>query len=224
MENNQKELILLEDLGYLYANENSKTKRHYAIYKCFCGNEFKTRVDAVKNKNTTSCGCHHIKMLKQKNTKHGFHSHRLYLTWYMMIDRCTNKQHIHYKDYGERGIKVCERWLNVANFIEDMYPNFIEGMTLDRVNNDLGYSKENCRWATKKVQSRNTVKLQSRNTSGYRGVCWHKLKKQWICTIGLNSKNIHLGYFNLPDEAAKAYDQYIIDNNLEHTRNFNEKM
>ena len=62
---------------------------------------------------------------------------------------------MYYNEYGGRGIYVCDEWLNVKNFINDMFPTYIEGLTLDRINNDFGYFKENCRWATQQEQTLN---------------------------------------------------------------------
>lgn len=220
MQNNQKELILLEDLGMHYPNETSNKKVRYGIYKCFCGNEFKTRIQSVKQNKTKSCGCLHKEKALIFNTKHGLSSHVLFGTWSGMIQRCTNKIHMYYNDYGGRGITVCERWLNVANFIEDMLPTFQKGLTLDRKDNDKGYYKDNCRWVENKIQHRNTRKIRSTNTSGYRGVSFYNLCNKWYSRICVDYKNIYLGRFNTAIEAARAYDDYIIKNNLEHTRNF----
>lgn len=220
MQNNQKELILLEDLGMHYPNETSNKKVRYGIYKCYCGNEFKTRIQSVKQNKTKSCGCLHKEKALIFNTKHGLSSHVLFGTWSGMIQRCTNKIHMYYNDYGGRGITVCERWLNVANFIEDMLPTFQKGLTLDRKDNDRGYSKDNCRWVENKIQHRNTRKIRSTNTSGYRGVSFYNLCNKWYSRICVDYKNIYLGRFNTAIEAARAYDDYIIKNNLEHTRNF----
>lgn len=219
LENNQKELILLEDLGMMYPNEKSKTKRKYGLYRCFCGNIFKTMVQSVKSSRTQSCGCYHKKINIESSIKHGLSKHKIYIVWKSMMSRCNNIKHISYKDYGQRGITVCERWLNVANFIEDMYPSYIEGLTIDRENNDKGYSKDNCRWVNKSIQQRNKRKLQSNNTSGYRGVTFYKRDKKYKAQIQLKLKKIPIGKFNTALEAAKAYDQYVIDNNLEHTIN-----
>lgn len=219
LNNQEKELILLENLGYLYPNKNSKYKAKYGIYKCFCGNEFKTQITYVNNNHTKSCGCLKRQKLKERNMVHGFRYHRLYGTWKMMIQRCTNPKNINYKYYGEKGIKVCNRWLKVENFIEDMYPSYQEGLTLDRENNNEGYSKDNCRWTTKCIQSRNQIKIRINNTSGYRGVYWNKLVNKFMVQISIKYKLIYLGLYKTALEAAKVYDQYIIDNNLEHTQN-----
>jgi hypothetical protein len=93
-------------------------------------------------------------MFKHGLTRRGNH-HRLVGVWHGMVMRCTNPNWINYKDYGGRGIKVCERWRKLANFVEDMGPSFIEGLWLDRKENDGDYCPENCRWETKVNQQNN---------------------------------------------------------------------
>ena len=154
----------------------------------------------------------------RKNVKHGMKQHRLYYVWSDMKRRCINPKRKDFKYYGGRGIKVCEEWMDINNFISDMYPTFQEGLSLDRINANGNYEKSNCRWATKTTQSQNTRLLQSNNKSGYRGVSI-KIKK-YQASISVNNNKIHLGYFDTALEAAKAYDNYVIKNNLEHTLNF----
>lgn len=221
MQNNQeKELILLEDLGRQKPTETSKYKARFGRYKCFCGNEFITQTQSVKNKDTTSCGCYSTKLSKDRLTTHNLSKHRLYSTWKNMISRCDDVSNRGYLLYGHRGIKVCKQWYIIENFINDMYPTHIEGMTLDRIDVDGDYEPNNCRWATKETQNRNTRVLYAHNTSGYRGVHLYKRVNKYIAQIHIKNKPIHLGYFNTAIEAAKARDKYVIDNKLEHALNF----
>jgi hypothetical protein len=98
------------------------------------------------------------------NFKHGFYKtgkeSRIYQIWKDMLKRCSNRNNKDYKNYGDRGITVCERWLDkengFKNFLEDMGEPSSKHHSIDRINNDLGYYKENCRWATSKEQARNT--------------------------------------------------------------------
>jgi len=86
--------------------------------------------------------------------KHGMSKHPLYETWKKMRFRCNNPNYHEYHLYGGRGIKVCQRWDDFALFVKDMGER-PEGKTLDRINNDLGYSPDNCRWATLSEQNVN---------------------------------------------------------------------
>ena len=122
---------LIRDLGMQYPKETSKQKKRYSLYKCFCGNEFKAQNADVKVGHTSSCGCLQILKTKESKVVHGLTNHRLYSTWHNMIARCYNKIHKKYKYYGQRGITVCDRWHDLKNFIEDMYPTFEEGLTID---------------------------------------------------------------------------------------------
>ena len=222
LENNQKEIALLKDLGMIYPKENSKYKKRYGLYKCFCGNKFRADMSKIKNKYTQSCGCYKMQALLKSNTTHGLTGNKLYSVWSVMLNRCENKNNKDYENYGARGITVCDEWktdfVSFYNWAIDK--GYKEGLSIDRENNNLGYSPDNCRWTTKEIQARNTRQIMITKTSGYRGVGWHKRYNKWVAKISVNKKRIHLGYFSDKVEAAKAYDKYIIDNNLEHTRNF----
>lgn len=218
MENNQ--LTLIQDLGMIYPTEKSKRKSRYGIYKCYCGTEFRTQIQNVKSKTTKSCGCHNIAKIVERNiarSTHNLRKHRLYDVWSNMIRRCENKSNNSFKDYGVRGITVCEEWHSVKNFINDMYPSYKDGLTLDRENNDLGYSKSNCRWTNKTIQARNKRIIQKNNKTGRKGVTFRN--NSFRSMIRVNNKLIHLGSYKTIDEAAIVYNNYIIENNLEHTLN-----
>lgn len=90
-----------------------------------------------------------------------------YGCWRMMIRRCTNETHSSYPRYGGRGITVCNEWMDFANFIRDMGPR-PDGGTIERIDNDKGYFKENCRWATYAEQNRN--KRKHRSIAGYKSI------------------------------------------------------
>lgn len=128
---------------------------------CDCGGEKVIRTHSLVVGDTQSCGCLHREVTRRVNLTHGGSSSRLYVVWQRMHDRCSNPKDKRYERYGGRGIAVCERWHDFANFREDMGAP-PPRMTLDRKNNDLGYSPENCRWATYKQQNRNrcdTIRL-----------------------------------------------------------------
>lgn len=216
----EKEIILIKDLGMRFPTQKSKRKYRFGLYKCYCGSNFKAKVDHIKNKNTKSCGCYQKKRTVETSETHGLTKHRLYKTWNGMMQRCYNKKVKSYIDYGSRGIIVCNRWKDIHNFIEDMYPTFKEGLTLDRKDANGNYEKDNCRWADKLLQAQNGRKIISTNKSGYRGVSFSKKSNKWISQISLNNKKIRIGSFATSFDAAWAYDKYIIDNKSNHTKNF----
>ena len=214
---------LIEDLGRIYLTEKSTTKSHYGIFECpICKKHIKTRVSDVNNGSTTKCrSCAN----KNNNVKHSEANSRLYNIRNMMIQRCTNPNATKYDNYGARGITVCNDWIDSYESFRDwaLINGYSKELTIDRKENDKGYYPDNCRWVNKSVQSRNTRILSSRNTTGYRGVIIRKSKTGFSYQANIrhgNNKTIHIGTFKTIIEAAKAYDQYIIDNNLEHTRNF----
>lgn len=128
---------------------------------------------------------------------------REYSSWMSMKTRCNNPNSLDYKDYGERGIKICQRWQeSFKNFLEDMGRR-PKNMTLNRIDNNLGYYPKNCEWASLTEQVRNR-RLNKSNTSGYSGVRYIKSSNNWRVQIKCNSMRIHLGMFTNKQDAINA--------------------
>ena len=218
-ENNYPKPILIEDLGYLYPNENSKQKRRFGIYKCgFCGTKFKANTQNILRGNTWSCGCYQKRRASETNKTHGLIGIKLYYTWAKIKDRILNLKNKQYNDYGGRGITICDEWKNdFMSFYNWALSNGYEenkGLSIDRIDNDGGYSPENCRWVDRTIQNRNT-RIPKNNTSGYKGVFYNKRDKIFTAQICVNYKKIYLGSYLNVIEGAIAYNNYIIENNLE---------
>ena len=197
-----------------YPTETSKQKATYGLFECqYCKKEFEAMTKDIKRGYTKSCGCY----AREVQTTHGLSSNKFYKTWHGMLRRCNNPKNKDYKDYGGRGISVCEEWLDVRNFVdwaEKTYPN-IEGYTLDRINNDKGYSPENCTWSDKTTQAINQ-RIMKNNKSGYVGIYYYKSNKKWGANIRINKILKQIGSFKTKEEAIQARDNYIIENSLPH--------
>lgn len=124
------------------------------LVSCRCGSITTATTNSLVSGRKKSCGCLVGEMLRKRVTTHGKSNTRAFNAWRNMIQRCERASHPQYHHYGGRGIGVCERWHNASAFLEDMGEP-LPGYSLERINNDLGYSPENCRWATQKEQLRN---------------------------------------------------------------------
>lgn len=126
---------------------------------CACGKTLLIRGTSLTTGNTRSCGCLNNEVRITTHMKHGHNrrglTSREYRSWQAMLTRCTNKSNFNYPDYGGRGITICDRWIqSFPNFLMDMGLRPL-GTTLDRIDNDKGYSPDNCRWATDLQQAHN---------------------------------------------------------------------
>lgn len=148
--------------SYLQELENSKRSADGHLmkeYLCICGNKKFIQKRLVDDGTSKSCGCFKKKFISDKNTKHGMRSHPLYSIHNAMLQRCNNTKCKDYSLYGERGISVCARWNDLSLFIEDMYPSYKKGLSIDRINNNGNYELTNCRWATAIQQANNKRKI-----------------------------------------------------------------
>lgn len=118
------------------------------VARCDCGT-----IEVVRALHGRSCGCEQ----REAATRHGLEGTKVYNVWGSMLQRCRNPRHRAFHNYGGRGIRVCDRWLDFRNFFADM-GHAPAGLTLDRINNDGHYSPENCRWATWSTQNRNKAR------------------------------------------------------------------
>jgi hypothetical protein len=171
----------------------------------------------VKGGHTKSCGCYNKRRTKEVNTKHGLKNTKLYNIWANIKDRILNSKHKQYNDYGGRGITICDEWLDVQNFYDWSMSNGYEenkGLSIDRIDNDGNYEPSNCRWTTSTIQTRNQ-RVYKNNSSGYKGVYLNKKLGKYIAKININKKSIYLGLYPTAVEGAVAYNNYIIENNLE---------
>lgn len=125
------------------------------LCRCTCKTERVVGGQSLRLGTSTSCGCYHSENQSRLRTKHGASFTPEYTAWAHMMQRCLNPDNPEYSNYGARGITVCQRWQTAANFIADMGQRPSPKHTLERVNNDKGYSPENCIWDTQKNQCRN---------------------------------------------------------------------
>lgn len=153
--------------------------------RCDCGVLSTVSSSGLRHKGTQSCGC----LIIEKATKHGHNRpgkrSRTYSAWVNLRERCANPKNRFFADYGGRGISYDERWNSFTAFLEDM-GECPDGMSIDRIDNDKGYSKENCRWATPDQQANN-----KRDNVVFEG----KTLAQWSDFYGVHRQTIYSRFY-----------------------------
>jgi len=168
----------------LKKNGSDKHGKSLWLCHCDCGNEVIIIGQNLKNGVTKSCGCLQKELLTKKNITHGMTYTKLYVDWIQMRKRCKNKKNKSYKNYGARGISVCKRWDKFENFYTDMGDK-PKGLTLERIDNNKGYSPDNCKWATRKEQANNSRHNVIINYKGQR-----LTMAQWAREIGIKCSTL----------------------------------
>jgi hypothetical protein len=193
--------------------ENSKQKNAMWECICDCGNRTICKGNDLRIGHTQSCGCLKKekaseigKILGKSVVTHGMTNSRLYSAWHSMKVRCTNPNTQNYKNYGGRGIAVCDEWLDSFESFRDwaMANGYRDDLTIDRINNDGPYSPENCRWVTKKEQGSNR---RSNHFITHNGET-HTLK-QWAEKKGISRETLNSRLFSLGWSVERALSEPV---------------
>lgn len=195
-------------LTFIATAERTYSKN--GMFICTCGAIKKISLYSVYKLLTQSCGCFHKEQTSSATIKHGMSKLRWYKSWSAMIDRCyggSEKAAYTRMNYKDRGITVDSRWLDPMEFYKDMGDRPV-GFTLDRVDVNGNYCKENCRWADNRTQAINKRK-SGKFTTKYKGVSWCKRTQRYEvrCRDKLG-KYRYLGMFKDPYQGYLKFKQF----------------
>lgn len=180
------------------ANNVGQTPKWECV--CDCGNKSVVAGNKLKSGRIKSCGCYVRQLIGQRSKTHGLSRRPMYLVWNSMMQRCYNPKDCSYKNYGARGIYVCDRWReSPANFIADMGVRPSPKHSIDRVDNDGPYAPENCRWATKTEQNNN---LRTNRILTHNGMT--QTVSVWARELGINKRTIRARLDDLGWPVEKA--------------------
>lgn len=175
-----------------HVQPNGRERRKVEV-SCTCGKVFQTHLESVYAGTSKSCGCLNIEHGMSKSKFQCFHNN--------MKARCDNPLHPSYPDYGGRGIRYAPKWKKFQSFMDDMYDSYEEGLSLDRIDVDGDYTKENCRWTNDTVQGHNKRKKPN-CLFKYKGIHLNTNKTRYVAAI----RERYLSTFDCLEDAAKAYD------------------
>lgn len=157
--------------------------------QCDCGTQTVARITALTTGDKKSCGCLQKEGASKRLKTHGMSGSRLFDVWTGMLQRCSYKHHVAWKNYGGRGIKVCERWKSFNNFFEDMGHGYRHGLTLERLNSDWNYEPGNVVWADRFQQNnhrKNNILLTHNDKT--------QTLAQWARELRLNNATLYTRY------------------------------
>lgn len=165
------------------------------LCRCDCGTEKIVAGSSLMRGATKSCGCLNKEVAARKSTTHGLSRHPLHTTWLNIIQRCTNPSNKRFPQYGGRGITICESWRHdFARFLSDMGEKPSPLHTIERRNNNRGYSKDNCSWELPEVQANNKSNNRFIQFAGKK-----QTVTQWSREVGISRRTLilridHLGW------------------------------
>lgn len=178
--------------------------------KCDCGNVVFVATAHLTGGHTKSCGCLQKENTLKASFVHGKSKERIHKEWRGILHRCKNPSASHYENYGGRGITVCEEWKGENGFVNfynwSMENGYSDKLTLDRIDNDKGYSPDNCRWVTHMENCRNRGARKD-SVTGYAGVQERVMADgsiKYRVSITANYKRINIGHFSRLEEAIAA--------------------
>lgn len=192
--------------GRLTVIGKPEKRGNFKFYPCICkcGNKCTVNIYKLNSGHTRSCGCLQKETVKNMSTKHGFRYHPLYNTWAGMKKRCDHPSGTNKEWY--KGITYCDSWKSFENFLADMGERPSVRHSLGRIDNALGYTKENCRWEndTQQVRNRKRFSVKYEHPDRIPGVVFNKKEGVWRAHITIDYRRIHLGRFKSIYEAIEA--------------------
>lgn len=185
---------------YIYPKSGDRSARWICL--CDCGKEKLVHGAHLKNGTSQSCGCYNI----EQSSTHGLSQTRAYAAYWHMKRRCSENAPTKDKElYFDKGIGVCEQWDDVVVFFKDM-GECPDGYELERIDGTLGYSAENCIWASEFTQAQNRSTFKN-NSSGKTGVSWSPQHEKWRVGISHNKTRYEGGLYSNFNEAVEAREQ-----------------
>lgn len=180
-------LIVLNKAGV--KNVGKRGSKSQWLCKCDCGNEKIVLRNSLVSGNTHSCGCMEKETKKTMHLKHGMAKSRIWNIWCGMKDRCSRPQNEDYPRYGGRGITICDEWKDDFQEFYDwsMDNGYSDDLTIDRLDNNGNYEPNNCRWATRKEQTRNrsiTKKISIAEIAEIDGISYQEAYNKYVLRKG----------------------------------------